>query len=1387
MPSTSNSLIQIIIRAKDEATATIRAVQAGMKDLTEDSSGSFDDFGKGLEGLKDIQGLLVGFGAAVVTTFTGAVAVAAGFEDSMAKVGAVTDATTEDFSDLSEEARRLGSITRYSALEVAEGMKFMGMAGMETDQILGAMENTLQLAQAGALDLGEAADITTNILSGMGLAVEDLAHVNDVLVKAFTSTNSTLQEIGEAMKYVAPIARGVGAEFEELTATAGLLHNAGIKASMAGTSLRGAISALMNPTKDEAKLMEKLAERLGKTELEVRKADGTFVGFIDIVRQLEEAGVDGAEALELFGLRAGPAMAALIDQGADKLERLTEELRKADGTTEEISARMNDTLIGALKEVFSAIQEGAITIGGPFLKALAQLLRFLAMLINLVTGFIKILGPVGPILISLVVGIGSLTLALGLLSLAWNTLGVKSFVVALRAAIVTMATGTTTATGLAGALTAVKVALMSINPIIAVIGLAVATLTAMLIGHARAWRGMAEEAKKAREESSNIRGTLDDLVGAYRRAADGSDEQKIAAAALQEGLEKLAKENASLGDQARKAADAIDLQTGAFKDNGAAIKDLNYAVVQKQMRALALEAKAMSAELESAFGMRSLVESMEDFNAMFLAEARSTLNLFTFGLYEYFSGDDYEGLFGFIDRRLDEIDAHQQKVFDKTNNWVKNTLREMVELGKVDPTMPLREFEVYIKSLGAPFRNMSDLFVMAFSSMQASAREALNEAEGKTRSLTEEQKRLTGEILEQSASLAQLKKAYEEAAEAAKDTDNTEAINKHVKAYGDLQQALKRYEADVKELAQVEIKLAQETANAQVAEDERSVKLGLMSKEAGELRKIEIEAETARKIQSFHEQTRDLIAQFAREGSEEYKSAFKAAEDAAQKAAEAQERYAEKARDTQVQLLAEFKDKAKEAYRSFYEAAKDAYSRAVDEAEKWADKVKDAQRTAAEGEEDFQRTIREIRRKGMTEAEAQIDRRLELIQELDRLQSEFNLLGKDATAEDFNRIANEARSLQREIAGIAQAGNDNIAKESQRFAAKWATASQALWRKATSASEKSAKEGLEGAIQKAEKLKEVLDNIDQQIRIGIEIKDGAGALEVLRNLESIRKQAEQISPELAEKMKLPELRLVISPESLAEADAEIQGLFEKFKGGVEVDGPIVKINLADMSGEVDAQVTAIQERLAQVDLQLRASADPALQSIQKVRSEYEGAFLSIQNKPVQIKAKDEASLIINGIRQEISKLPTSKTITVTVRRITQEAKRLGGLVGYALGGLLPGWGGGDRISALLEAGEYVVRKEAVRAYGAPFFEALNAMRLSLPRMIEANNRFLPRVPAGPRLAYQTGGPVSGFSLKDMGTVKIEVGGRQFPVMARTDVVGELKEAIKKEKLRRGNG
>ncbi|MFE6362980.1 phage tail tape measure protein [Streptomyces sp. NPDC057806] len=274
-------------------------------------------------------GLAVG---AIGTAVLGASAIkmAGDFEKNMNRVEALSGATGKQLKKLRDQAKDLGRSTQYGAAQSADAMAQLATAGLNVTQIYGAMPSVLSLASSEQLHLTRAAEITTNVLTGYGMSIKEIPHAVDAMVKASVKANTSVDDLGEAFKYSGPIAHQAGIQFEEAVAATALMGNAGIKASMAGTALRGSVTRLLAPTK-------KISTTLKDLGVNVATSDGKLRPLTHIVSELAKKGATTGDIMTIFGQRAGPGMAALIQQGSDKLAKLTTELENSGGTADRIA------------------------------------------------------------------------------------------------------------------------------------------------------------------------------------------------------------------------------------------------------------------------------------------------------------------------------------------------------------------------------------------------------------------------------------------------------------------------------------------------------------------------------------------------------------------------------------------------------------------------------------------------------------------------------------------------------------------------------------------------------------------------------------------------------------------------------------------------------------------------------------------------------------------------------------------------------------------------------------------------------------------------------------------------------------------------------------------
>lgn len=291
-------------------------------------------------------------GTAVALEGIGIAAMKAGsdFEAQMSRVKAISGATGTEFEKLKDQAIQLGADTSFSASQAAEGMENLAAAGFTTSEIMEAMPGLLDMAAASGEDLANSSEIAASTLRGFGLEAEEAGHVADVLAENANRTNAAISDTGEAMKYVAPLARAAGIRFEETTAAIGIMANAGIKGSQAGTTLRGAISRLSKPTDDMRDAMEELGisfydsnGKMRSLSEQVGMLEGAFSGMTDEQKN--------NYLVTLYGQEALSGMLALINEGQGSLTDLTKSYENCDGSAKKAADTMRDNLKGAIDEL----------------------------------------------------------------------------------------------------------------------------------------------------------------------------------------------------------------------------------------------------------------------------------------------------------------------------------------------------------------------------------------------------------------------------------------------------------------------------------------------------------------------------------------------------------------------------------------------------------------------------------------------------------------------------------------------------------------------------------------------------------------------------------------------------------------------------------------------------------------------------------------------------------------------------------------------------------------------------------------------------------------------------------------------------------------------------
>lgn len=564
--STIKKVAELVVRAKDAATPAlgridkawrryIRSVEGASK-ANRRLDGSAKKAGKGVDGLdksvkkstKDIAKFqntigklvadftqLVAAGAAVVLP----IAEAAKFNRAMSEVRAVMgEVSDKQFTKLTTRAKELGEATEFTGIQAAQGMKFLAMAGLTAAEAFDAIPGMLELAQAGSLELGKAADIATNVLTGMGLEVSELTRVGDVLTQTFTSTNSSLGELGYAMSYVAPVASGLGVSLEDTATALGLLHNAGIKGSMAGTTLRGILTRLSAPTSSAANLMEELGSRIGQTTIQLYDSQGAFIGVKALIKQFEDSGASATEVMALLGQRAGPGMLALLKQGSKGFAELNQSVHESGGRMAEVSEMMHDNLVGDFKSFQSAIAETVRALGETLIPTARKVMQVVTAVITRFNKFVRENPKTVTAITHLVAALATLVAAMSVIKMA---VGLKTLASFGWAALTAQAAalGTTFLAMSKKVIAALKIVSLG-HPYIAAITIALGAAIAAWQWYKKYVADAAKTHSKASKELSKTRKVLSDEREELEKLRDVLQDPKTKGDELIKAQERLA-------------------------------------------------------------------------------------------------------------------------------------------------------------------------------------------------------------------------------------------------------------------------------------------------------------------------------------------------------------------------------------------------------------------------------------------------------------------------------------------------------------------------------------------------------------------------------------------------------------------------------------------------------------------------------------------------------------------------------------------------------------------------------------------------------------------------------------------------------------------------------
>ena len=314
---------------------------------------------------------------------TAAVKTASDFDSEMSKVSAISGATGKDFDALRAKAREMGAKTKFSATEAASAFEYMAMAGWKTEDMLCGIEGIMNLAAASGEDLATTSDIVTDALTAFGLSADDSGHFADILAAASSNANTNVSMMGETFKYCAPIAGALGFSAEDTAEAIGLMGNAGIKSSQAGTALR----SIMNNLSKDVKLT---GNAFGSMTIQTTNQDGSMRSLNDILAdcrvafgQMSES-EKAANAQALVGKNAMSGFLALMNAAPSDIEKLNTAITNCDGKAGDMAETMQNNLEGQITILKS--QELAISFGDILMPAIRQIVSWIQGLVDKLNG-----------------------------------------------------------------------------------------------------------------------------------------------------------------------------------------------------------------------------------------------------------------------------------------------------------------------------------------------------------------------------------------------------------------------------------------------------------------------------------------------------------------------------------------------------------------------------------------------------------------------------------------------------------------------------------------------------------------------------------------------------------------------------------------------------------------------------------------------------------------------------------------------------------------------------------------------------------------------------------------------------------------------------------------
>ncbi len=375
----NNKSISPTARIKDNASSNLDKIESKVEKLNKKQSKSKisikDEATKALSSIENKINSFIKLGAKKVISLGLVGITAAGgfgigesiktyseYEKGLSNVKAVTGATQAQMKRLDETAKQYGSTTAWSARHVTQAEELLGQAGFSVDETISALPGLLNLASAGDLDLAAATDIASGTLKAFNINANQSGHVADVLALSASATNSDVTDLGESLKYVAPVSQSLGISLEDTAAAVGLLSNANIKGSQSGTVLRQTMARLASPTKEALGLMKKYGINAFDASGNMKPLSGVVDNLNSSLGSLTSQ--KRADVIStIFGTESMSGVLSLMNQGGKSVSELSEQLKNANGAAQKMADTKLDNLQGQWIKLKAAVEHMQITLG----------------------------------------------------------------------------------------------------------------------------------------------------------------------------------------------------------------------------------------------------------------------------------------------------------------------------------------------------------------------------------------------------------------------------------------------------------------------------------------------------------------------------------------------------------------------------------------------------------------------------------------------------------------------------------------------------------------------------------------------------------------------------------------------------------------------------------------------------------------------------------------------------------------------------------------------------------------------------------------------------------------------------------------------------------------